>query len=153
MQNFVYDSLDRKIASLLSQDATLTNSAIGDRIGLSASATHERIRKLKSGGKIKRVVAFLEGAFMDKALGAFISVLLEGKDYDRSFVQNALEHESVLECHHITGDYSYLLKIRVADTKALENFITEFLRGQKGVIKTMSQVILSSPKEDSVIIS
>lgn len=151
IHSIAYDETDRKLAIILMQDATLTNAAIGELIGLSASATNERVRKLKADGIIKKVVALVDSHFMDMALGAYIFVLVEWKDRDRTFIDGVTSHDNVLECHHLTGEYSYMLKVRVADTKALENFITDFLKGQMGAIKTMTHIILSSPKDQSVV--
>ncbi len=151
IHSIAYDETDRKLGLILMQDATLTNAAIGELIGLSASATNERVRKLKADGVIKKVVALFDCHFMDMALGAYIFVLVEWKDRDRTFIDGVTSHDNVLECHHLTGEYSYMLKVRVADTKALENFITDFLKGQMGVIKTMTHIILSSPKDQSVV--
>ena len=81
----VYDEIDLKIARILMQDATLTNAAIGELIGLSASATNERVRKLKADGVIKKVVAMVDSHFMDMALGAYIFVLLEWNDTHQNF--------------------------------------------------------------------
>lgn len=146
-----YDKIDRKIAQILMQDATLTNAAIGEIIGLSSSATNERVRKLKADGVIKKVVALVDSHFMDMALGAYIFVLVEWKNRDQTFIEGVISHDNVLECHHLTREYSYMLKVRVAGTKALENFITDFLKGQMGATKTMTHIILSSPKDQSVV--
>ena len=152
IQNFEYDQIDRKIARILSEDASLTNAEIGNLVGLSASATNERIRKLKSNGKIKKVVAFVDSDFMDMEMCAFIFVLVDGTENCRSFLESILDHENICECHHMTGEYSYLLKVRVKNTKGLEDFISNFLKTKAGIVKTMTQIVLSSVKENSVVV-
>jgi Lrp/AsnC family leucine-responsive transcriptional regulator len=57
-----------------------------------------------------------------------------------------------MECHHITGEYSYLLKVRVKDTQQLESFITESLKTQLGIARTLTQIVLSSPKDGDTIV-
>ncbi len=151
IQNPYYDDIDRKIARILMQDASLTNAAIGKKIGLSPSATNERVRKLKSDGAIRKIVAFIDSHFMDMSLGAYVCTQVEWKEHNATFLSGVISHENVLECHHLTGEYSYMIKIRVADRKALERFITDFLKGQMGVTKTMTHIILSSPKDQSVV--
>lgn len=151
VQNTEFDELDKKIAYLLASDASLTNAAIGEYVGLSASAANERVRKLKSSGKIKKIAAIIESEFLDLGLGAFIHVLLDSKYYNYTFLKNISKNENVLECHHITGEYSYILKVRVKNTKELERFITDFLKTQEGVVKTMSNIIMSSTKDLSII--
>lgn len=150
--NSDFDEIDRKIAVELSKDASLTNVALGERVGLSSSAANERVRKLKQAQKIKKIVALVDSEFMDMGLGCFISVLVEGKENNIVFLEAIQSQGNILECHHITGDYSYLLKVRVANTKGLEILVSDFIKAQPGVTKTMTQVILSSAKEDSVVV-
>jgi len=149
---FENDEVSHQITNILMKDATLTSSALGELVGLSPSAANERIRKLKNDGVIKRIVAFVDSGFMNMELGAFIFVLLEGKDHNAAFLEQVTAHPNVLECHHMTGEYSYILKVRIANTKALESFITDFLKTQTAVVKTATQIILSSPKDNSVVV-
>ena len=139
--------LDKTISRILMIDATLTNEQIGEKIGLSQSATNERIRKLKKEGIIKKTIALIDRNFLDLNLGAFIFLVVEGRENNILFLKQILSHPNIIECHHITGDYSYVLKIFCKDTQALENLITDFIKEQKGVTKTMTQIILSSSKE------
>lgn len=150
--NSEYDEVDRKIARALISDASLSNAALGELVGLSSSAVHERVRKLKQTQKIKKIVALVDSEFMGMGLGCFIFVLVDGKENNRTFLQSIQEHENILECHHVTGDYSYMLKVRVANTRALEALVSDFIKGQPGIVKTMTQVILSTAKEASVIV-
>lgn len=147
-----YDELDYQLACELMRDATLTSVALGDLVGLSSSAANERVRKLKSDGVVKKIVAHVDSRFMGMSLGAFIFVTVEGRENNASFLGQVFSHQNVLECHHVTGDYSYILKVRVADTKTLEDFISTFLKGHPGVIRTMTQIILSSSKDESVVV-
>ncbi len=57
-----------------------------------------------------------------------------------------------MECHHITGEFSYLLKIRVKNTKELESFITDSLKSKLGIIRSLTQIVLSSAKDGDTII-
>ncbi|MDP1723893.1 MAG: Lrp/AsnC family transcriptional regulator [Alphaproteobacteria bacterium] len=152
INNSDYNDLDRKIAVILANDATLTNNMISELVDLSASAVHERIRKLKNGQKIKKIVAFLDSNFMEMQLASFISVIVDGKDNNKHFIECVKNHKNVLECHHMTGDFSYLLKVRVKDTQQLESFISDFLKELPGVTKSVTEVVLSSPKDESIIV-
>ena len=80
LSNSGLEQVDRKIATLLMNDATLTSTQLGELVGLSASATNEQVRKLKSEGAIRRIAAVVESHFMQFSLGAFIFVLVGGKD-------------------------------------------------------------------------
>lgn len=146
------DDYDRKIIYWLQSNALLTNAVLAEKIGLSASAINERIRKLKEKNIIKRIVAQVNAAAVAKALGAFIYVLIEKPEQIEPFLKAMRKQDAVLECHHVTGEYSYLLKIRVENTKALEDFISNFLKQQQGVSKTLTQIILSSTKDGTTVI-
>lgn len=149
--NIEFDQIDHKIAEILMNDASLTSTQIGDVVGLSPSAANERVRKLKNEGVVKKIIALVDSDFMNMGLGAFIFVLVEGKKNNANFLINACAHKNIIEIHHMTGEYSYILKVRCKNTKALEMLITDFLKGQVGVIKTMTQIILSSQKENNLV--
>lgn len=152
INNMILDALDRNIINLLLEDGLMTNAMIGEKIGLSSSAVNERIRKLRTSNIIKKTSICVDASCLNLQLGAFIFVLIDGgTENNKSFLENASLHPNVLECHHVTGEYSYLLKVRVEDTKKLEEFITEFLKTQKGVTQSLTQVILSSSKDLSNI--
>jgi Lrp/AsnC family leucine-responsive transcriptional regulator len=147
-----YDAIDRKVVEIMNRDAQTTNFSLAKLVGLSTSAVNERLRKLKNAGIIKKIVAIADSEFMQMSLCAYIAVTIDKPEYNQGFLASIEYHPNVLECHHITGDHSYLLKVRVENTKALETFITDFLKTQKGVYKTFTQIVLSSAKEESVIV-
>lgn len=146
------DDFDRKIIEFLQENALMTNAVIGENIGLSPSAVNERIRKLKEKNIIKRMAAFINATFVKKALCAFIYVLVDKPEQSNAFLKNAIKNDNILECHHVTGEYSYLLKVRVENTSELEDFISKFLKSQIGVSKTLTQIVLSSAKDGSTLI-
>jgi Lrp/AsnC family leucine-responsive transcriptional regulator len=151
-KNIELDELDHKIIEILLGDALMTNVIIGEKVGLSPSAVNERIRKLKSHKIITKVSAHIDSTYLNMSLGAFIFVVVDGGEVNNKlFLSKIVNHASVLECHHLTGEYSYLLKVRVANTKSLEEFVSGFLKVQNGVSKTLTQVILSSSKDSSNI--
>jgi len=146
------DFLDNRIITILQEDASLTNNELAKRIELSPSATHERVRKLHSNGTIKKISAFIAASALDKTLCAFIYVLIEGQIDSNRFLNEIASNREIMECHHITGEYSYLLKVRVKDTHQLESFITQSLKTRYCATKTLTQIALSSPKDGDTII-
>ncbi len=152
IENSAIDPTDKNIIDLLREDASLTNNEIAKKIDLSPSATHERIRKLRTSGVIKKISAFIQASAIEKSLCAFIYVLIDTPQNNKSFLEQIVKHPVVMECHHITGEYSYLLKVRVKNTQLLEFFITESLKTQQGIIRTLTQIVLSSPKDGDTII-
>ena len=152
IENTLIDDLDKKIIDLLQENASLTNNEIAKKIDLSPSATHERIRKLHSNGIIKKIAAFIKASAVEQSLCAFMYVLIDTPDHSKKFLQEIINNSAVMECHHITGEYSYLIKVRVKNTQQLESFITDSLKTNVGIIRTLTQVVLSSPKDGDTII-
>lgn len=151
INNSALDDIDKKIIYILQEDASLTTNEIAKKIDLSLSATHERIKKLHVSGIIKKISAFIQASSIDLSLCAFIYVLIDTPFHSKKFLEEIIKNEAVMECHHITGEYSYLLKVRVKDTHKLESFITESLKTKLGIVRTLTQVVLSSPKDGGTI--
>ncbi|WP_259998470.1 Lrp/AsnC family transcriptional regulator [Leisingera sp. M523] len=118
----VLDALDRRILGALSTDATLSYAAIGQEVGLSAPAVHERVKRLRASGAIEATVARLDGAAVGKPLLAFIHVDTEGWGVTTDLL--ALQEMPELEeVHSSAGDTNLILKVRVASPKALEGLL------------------------------
>lgn len=152
IQSNEYDQLDRMIAECIMQDATLTSTQLGEKVGLSSSAANERLRRLKQNGYVKKITALISAEFMGLPLCAFIFVTLDKAEHPEDFLEAVGCNKSILECHHVTGEYSYLLKVRCSNTKALEILITDFLKGKCNVATTLTQIVLSSHKDKSLIV-
>ena len=147
-----YDDLDRMIAECIMQDASLTSAQLGEKVGLSSSAANERLRRLKQNGSIKKITALVSADFMDVGLCAFIFIILNKTEDHKHFLHAVSHNKSIFECHHVTGEYSYLLKVRCQNTKTLERLITDFLKGECNVSQTLTQIVLSSHKDESLIV-
>ena len=145
------DRIDRQILDLLQQDGRRTNLDIAQTVGLSAPSVSERIKKLTKGGYIKRYVALLDPKRVYRDTTAFISVMLSQPRYADGFMGTIKEMADVLECHHITGEYSYLLKVRTIDTDALGELISTQIRAIEGVTGTRTYVVLGTVKEETAL--
>ncbi|MDP6563894.1 MAG: Lrp/AsnC family transcriptional regulator [Alphaproteobacteria bacterium] len=145
------DEKDRNILSLLQADGSLSYAAIGRAIELSVSAVNERIRKLERAGVIAGYAARIAPKAVDLGLCAFVLVLLDDPGVEAAFRQAMAETDQVLECHHVTGDYSYLLKIRARDPGDLETVLLEKVKAIPGVRRTLSMLALSTPKETAAL--
>lgn len=143
----VLDRIDRKILGILQRDAELPYAELGARVGLSASAINERLKRLKAGGQIRRVTAEVDPAAFDLNLLAFLLVRLAPSAADEAFRQAMERAPQVLECHHITGQYAYLLKLRLRHTGDLEHFLGAEVKTLAGVAATETIIVLSSVKD------
>lgn len=141
------DDIDRQIVWIISKDSSKSHSAIGVKVGLSPSAINERIRKLQKMGVIEGYQARINPKTLGQNLLAFMLVDVEAL-HEKDFAKLIIEHENILECHHVTGEYSFLLKIRVNGTDDLEKIISKVFKSYPWVKRTHTQIALSSLKEE-----
>ena len=111
------DSIDKFILSELQENARITNSELSKRIKLSPSSTLERVKKLESNGLINRYTALLNSQKVGCNCITFVEVKLarHGESPVEDFFKSISGIEEVLECHHITGEGDFLLKIATRD--------------------------------------
>ena len=140
------DTLDKKITALLAEDARRSLADIGEAVGLSPSAVNERIRRLTASGAIKRFTVDADHAALGLGVTAFVLV---GLDYDageEAFKAFVAAHPSVAECHHVTGGWSYLLKVRLADLAGVEAFLGD-LKARRFLARSETMIALSTAVE------
>jgi Lrp/AsnC family leucine-responsive transcriptional regulator len=140
------DSVDRHILSLLQENCKLPLARIGERVGLSAPSVAERIDKLEKNGVIRGYTAVLDGRKLGKDITAFIGVFVDHPRLIAKFEKEIDRFEDVQECHHVTGQHTLLLKVKVDNTSALEDLIRK-LRSLEGVSRTETSVVLSTYTE------
>ncbi len=136
------DAIDRKLLGLLTTDAEQSYAALGEQVGLSPPAVHERVKRYKASGRIKGVVAALAPSMTGKPLLAFIHVDTTG--WGKSEAMMGLRDlPEVEEIHSVTGDTCMLLKARLESTQAMEGLLAR-LYDMPGVKSTKSYVALST---------
>lgn len=140
------DEIDRRILEMLQADCKIALARVGEQVGLSAPSVVERVRKLENEGFIQGYHARLNARRLGLDVIAFISVWTAHpqviKDFHAKLTQLS-ELEDVLECHHVTGDPSLLLKVKTRNTQSLERLISA-LRSFPGVERTETNVVLST---------
>ncbi|PDT35309.1 AsnC family transcriptional regulator [Rhizobium sp. M10] len=144
----VIDAFDRKILAALAADSGQSYQRLGESVGLSAPAVHERVRRLKQSGAIKGVHAALDGAALGKPLLAFVHVEAAGWGKSERLMQ-VLRFPEVEEMHSVAGDASVLFKVRTASPQALEAFLAQ-IHAVPGVTGTRSYIALSTYLERPV---
>ena len=143
------DKTDLKILSIQQNSGRSRLADIADEVELSAPAVLERVKKLEVTGVIKGYQALLDGKKVGKDITAFIGVSIGNqRDIDK-FATQMLRNPDVLECHHITGDESFILKVKSASTTSLEKLLGE-IRSVEGVTRTVTRVVLSTAKESQM---
>nr|WP_319947984.1 Lrp/AsnC family transcriptional regulator [uncultured Shimia sp.] len=142
------DSLDRKILGALSEDATRSYADLSKEVGLSAPAVHERVKRLRATGVIKRTSADLHGPSLGKDFLAFVHVEAAGWGKTEGIMALG-ELPEVEEVHAVTGDTGLILKVRMDCPEAMEGFLWR-LYDMPGVRGTRTYVVLSTHLERGV---
>jgi Lrp/AsnC family leucine-responsive transcriptional regulator len=144
------DHIDLKILYILQNDGRRRLADIADDVDLSAPAVMERVKKLEATGVIRGYQALINDKKVGKDITAFISVSIGNqRDIDR-FATQMMRYADILECHHVTGDESFILKVKSANTGSLEKLLGD-IRSIEGVTRTVTKVVLSTAKESQAL--
>ncbi len=147
---YALDGIDLKILETLQQDCKIPLARVGELVGLSAPSVIDRIKKLESAGVITGYHAALDSQELGIDVTAFIGVE-HGQLADMTdFEDRVSALEGVLECHHVTGQHTFLLKAKTRNTSSLENLISQ-IRNIPGVARTETMVVLSTHIERSQV--
>ncbi|NIJ12175.1 Lrp/AsnC family leucine-responsive transcriptional regulator [Saccharomonospora amisosensis] len=139
------EPLDQAIVRELAADGRCSFTDLAERVGLSVSAVHQRVRRLEQRGVIKGYTAKLDGEQIGLPLTALISLTPNDPAAPDDYPQR-LEHISEIEsCYSVAGDESYVLLVRVASPLALEDLLRRIREAAK--VSTRTTVVLSTPFE------
>lgn len=149
----ILEELDISILQILQSDARISNAELARRINLSPPATLARVRRLEESGYIDGYAAFVNHRQAGYDMLCFVSVSLQLHDIEQvtGFRDVVRKIPEVLECHHVTGDYDYLLKIVARNTQDLENFLLRKLTPIPGVARIHTSLVLNEVKSTTVI--
>lgn len=126
-----------------------TWAELANHLNMSSPAVAERVRRLEEQGMIKGYQAIVDASTVGLSLMAFIAVSLERPKHKDTFLSHVEKLQEVQECHHITGEDNFLLKVRCSDIKELDRIISDELRELPGVVKTHTTIVLNTYKETS----
>lgn len=142
------DEKDRQLLKHLQGDARLTNTELARRVELSPPGLQRRLRKLEDSGVIEQYVTLLDREAVGFDMLCFVQVTLlrhEPESIQR-FKEIVQDMSEVLECHHITGEFDYLLKVIVRNREHLEKFLVEKLTPVPGMDKIRTSLVLREIK-------
>ncbi|WP_139692143.1 Lrp/AsnC family transcriptional regulator [Sporolactobacillus terrae] len=140
------DKLDRRLLQSLMKNGRATWSDLAAEIEMSSPAVAERVRRLEDKGVIRAYEAVLDPELVGNTCTAFVAVTLEQMDQRAAFLDLIDTLPEVQECHHIAGDYDYLIKIRARNTKDLDRLISAELKRLPG-LRTRTTIVMNSLKE------
>jgi Lrp/AsnC family leucine-responsive transcriptional regulator len=147
------DRTDRKLLKLLQGDGRLATVELADKIGLSPTATSERLKRLLRDGYVTGFRAMLDPGKLGRGLLVFIEVGLDKTTADifEKFAAAVRRAPEVLECHMVGGGFDYLVKTRVADMNAYRRFLGDVVLGLPGVKETRTYVVMEEVKSDGLL--
>jgi Lrp/AsnC family leucine-responsive transcriptional regulator len=140
------DEIDRSLLASLQEDCKTSLNKLGEKVGLSPQAVMERVRKLESAGVITGYHAAIAGRVLGLDITAFVGVSINYPKDIGGFLEKVATRPEVLECHHVTGGHTLLLKVKTTNTASLERVISA-LREVEGVTRTETMVVLSTAAE------
>ncbi|MEV0285395.1 Lrp/AsnC family transcriptional regulator [Kribbella sp. NPDC050820] len=145
------DDTDRQLLELLQEDATQSYAALGQAVGLSAGAAHERVRKLKAAGVIRRTTIEVDPAALGRGVLSYVLLDADAWMGDEPTLRALRDIPAVEEAHIIAGPASVLVKVRTATTEDLQATLRA-LHQVDGVTSTRTVVVLESFFERSLTV-
>lgn len=144
------DTTDKKILNLLQHDARLTTKEIADKTGKTITPVYERIKRLEQQGFIKKYVAIVCREKINRNTVAYTNVQLKEHSHPmlKSFEKSIVKFDEVMECHHMTGLYDYLLKLVVADMSEYQQFIVDKLSKLPNIGTVQSSFVMTEIKDE-----
>ena len=142
------DDLDRQILCLLQENSRISSAELARRVSLSAPGLQKRLRKLEENGVIGRYVTLVNREALGLDLLCFAQVTLAHHQPEcvGQFCDRVKGLSEVLECHHLSGEFDYLLKVVVANHQHLEKFLSEKITRIPGVDRIRTSIVLNEIK-------
>ena len=147
------DELDKALLRELQTDGRLTNVELARRINLSPPATLTRLKRLEKDGYIRNYAAIIDREKAGYDLLCFIHIGMQTHQFEQveNFRKLVQDMPEVLECHHITGEYDYLLKVVFRSRKELERFAVNRLTPIPGVSRIHTSLVFTEVKSTTAL--
>jgi Lrp/AsnC family leucine-responsive transcriptional regulator len=147
------DALDRRILNALQQDGRITTIDLSDRIGLSPTATAERVKRLQKDRYILGYTARLDPQKLGRAFLVFVEVTLDKTTPDvfELFGTAVMRTPDVMECYLVAGGFDYLLKTRVSDMAAYRRLLGDVILSLPGVKETRTYAVMEEVKSSALL--
>jgi Lrp/AsnC family leucine-responsive transcriptional regulator len=138
------DEKDRQILNLLMENARISYADIAKAVGMKSPSVIDRIKRLEQIGIIKGYSADIDYKKLGDDINAFIGVSIDNAKHIEEFEQQLKDIDpDVIDCHHVTGDYTFLISVTTRNTQSLSNIIKK-IRNVSGVDKTNTMLIFST---------
>lgn len=141
-----FDAVDRRILEILLTDGRASHAGIAKVVGLSAPAVGERVKKLEQAGVIRGYHADLDPFLVGLSITAFVAIAPQPRKPAQRLVERLLQFPEVEELHAVAGVYSFIAKVRVPTTSALDAFLDRLFTTE-GVERTETTMVLRTSLE------
>ena len=136
------DDIDKKILSHLVKNARVPFLEIARECGISGAAIHQRVRKMEENGIIEGSRCIVKPAALGYGVCAFIGVILDHAHTYKTVVKEIENIPEVVECHFVTGNYTFLIKLRCTDHQHLMDILINTMQNIPGIAKTETIIAL-----------
>jgi Lrp/AsnC family leucine-responsive transcriptional regulator len=147
------DRIDRKLLSLLQDDASRTNAKLAELVGLSPSSCLRRIRRLRQAGVIDRVVALLSPAKAGRSMKAIVTIELErhGEQHMRPFLDLVAREPAVTHAYSVSGETDAVLMLSLSDMQEFDALCERLFRDGSNVARYYTMFVIRAAKETTAI--
>lgn len=143
------DKIDMKIIQLLQQNARMSVAELADKVGLSATPVKERMRRLQEQNIITGFHAKINPHLVGQGLLVFVEIKLKDKSASlfAEFKRDVLRIPQIMECHLVSGEYDYLIKVRMPDIAAYRQMLGDILLQLPAILESRSYIVMEEVKE------
>jgi DNA-binding Lrp family transcriptional regulator len=142
------DDIDRRLVRALMEDAGLSQAALAERVGASPASCWRRIKALEQVGVLRQAVRLVDPAKVGRGVSVMVQVRMSSHapELRQAFERFLRERPEIMECHSMSGEWDYLMRIAVADVADYERFLMHELLNHPNVATTTSHFALSQVK-------
>lgn len=153
METFELDRASRQILEALQADARLSTQALAEKVGLSATPVWRRVKEMEERGLIRGHVALLDREKLGLSICvlANVSLVRHSEGAVEQFERLVGMQREIIECHAITGEADYVIKVVAADMKAYDAFLQQHIFKLPGVSSVRSNVVLREVKYETAL--
>ncbi|HRN18858.1 MAG: Lrp/AsnC family transcriptional regulator [Trueperaceae bacterium] len=141
-----FDAVDRRILEILLHDGRASHASVAKAVGLSAPAVGERVKKLEQAGVIRGYHAEIDPQAVGLVITAFVAIAPQPRKPAQKLVERLMEFSEIEELHAVAGTYSFIVKVRVPSTAALDAFLDRLFTTE-GVERTETTMVLRTSLE------
>lgn len=145
----VLDDTDRQILVLLQQNARMSNAEIARRVGMAASAVHQRVRKLEERDVVRGYGSRLNARALGYGLVAFVMVQTRSNAGEHDTGRLIAAMPEVQEVHRVVGEDCFIVKVRVRDTEELAELLEHRLQRIPSIASTRTTIVVKTLKESA----